>query len=113
MFQNESRYMRNVSECSRDQPYLPPSNMFRRLESRTILIQRKSLSKIDPPNLHIVTQFPRSTGPEDFTLRNNVCAIRHAQSLPHIVVGNQNPDPTCLQVKDNPLQIQNPTRVHA
>src|ERR1700690_2816041 len=60
-----------------------------------------------PPSLRVTSQLLRCTGAENPALINNVCAIRHRQRLPHIVVRDQNSDPARPQIRNNLLQIQN------
>src|ERR1700734_2344067 len=74
-------------------------------------IHREVLTQIDPPNIRIAPQLSRCSSSKNFTFRNDVRSVRHGQSLPHIVVGNQYPDPAPLQPEDDLLQIEHCNRI--
>src|SRR3954468_3849907 len=45
-------------------------------------------------------------GPENSSVTNDVRPVRYGESLSYIVVGNQNPDTSHLQIADDALQLQ-------
>src|SRR5579859_1897140 len=77
------------------------------------LIEREPLSQVNPANFYVVPQFVRRPGTEYPALRNNVRAVRHAQSLPHIMIRNQDSNPARLQIEDNLLQFRHRNRIDA
>src|SRR5579863_8004605 len=95
--------------------YAPPGRSVLRnpaTGTEILSIQRESLTQVDAANLDIVTQLVRRTGSENPPFRNDIGAVGHAQCLPHVVVGNQNPDPGRLQVEDDLLQFQHRNRIY-
>jgi len=50
--------------------------------------ERKTFAQINAPHLYIVPQFVRSAGTKYTPFRDNVRAVRHAEGLTNVVVGD-------------------------
>src|SRR5262249_33729926 len=62
-------------------------------------------AEIEPPDFCVFCQVAGGTGPEYLSLGHNICAIRHAQSFAHIVIGNEDSNPATAQIKDHALNV--------
>ncbi len=54
-----------------------------------------------------------TAGAEDFSVIDDVSAIRDGQRLAHVVIGHQNADPGVLQIENDALQLQHLDRIDA
>jgi hypothetical protein len=59
------------------------------------------IAQIYAPYLRIIAQFLWPARTEYFPMIHDVCAVRHLQSFPHIMIGDQHADPGAAQVADN------------
>src|SRR5205814_2968979 len=71
-----------------------------------LLHQRKTLAQIHPPHLGVAAQLFRRSLPEDASLVNDVRTVSDRQCLADVMVGNQYPYPTRLQIADDLLQVE-------
>ena len=77
------------------------------------LNKREAFAQINSFYLRIVPQLFGRASAEDSSFVNNVGPIRDGERFPDIMVGYQDPDPRCLQIKNNLLQIQHGDGINA
>ena len=65
--------------------------------------ERKALTQINAPDLHIVPQFVRGARTKYTPFGDDVGAVGHTQGFADIVIGDQDPDAAGFQVEDDLL----------
>ncbi len=75
------------------------------------LLHPEFLSEIDPPDFWIIGQLLRRSGSEELALTDDISSIGNRQRFTHIVICDQDPDPTRPQPGDYLLQILDRDRV--
>src|SRR3954467_8639686 len=83
------------------------------VSNQTILVQSELCSEVNPLHVLIRGEAVRRAAPKDYTVMDDVGTIRDPQRFPHVMVGDEDPDPALLQVEDDFLDVGDGDRVDA
>src|ERR1043166_6157205 len=62
-------------------------------------------AKIKPPPLRVFFPIARGAPAENFSFSHDVGAIRHAEGLAHVVIGDEDADAAPAQIENHTLNI--------
>src|SRR6185295_18383838 len=71
----------------------------------------ETLPEVDRPRLRIHRQLRRRPGNQDLSLEENVRTIRDMQSLPHVVIGDENPQTLGAKPRNDSLNVSHRDRI--
>src|SRR5918994_1856577 len=78
-----------------------------------ILVQPEVGPQINPAHVSVCSERIGGSTSKNTAVVHDVCAVRNAKRLAHIVIGDEDSDATFLQVKNDLLNIRHCNRVNA
>src|SRR6266446_156823 len=99
----------SLSPCqAMDRPAFSYSN-----PSYPILVQAEMIAQINAPDFRIIAQFVRAALPKYLPIFQDVRVIRHAESFPDVMIGNEHANSRLSEIPDEFLQILHRERVNS